>query len=427
MAQDKKEQKSELRQKTLRPTADRNNDLKRREKREKENAPTKVVVRRLPPSLSPEEFLEQIAPVPEHTDFYFCRPDMSLGSNAVSRAYINFAKFEDICLFREKFDGYVFLDSKGNEYPVVVEFAPYQKCAKKKAKKPDPKKGTIEQDPDYIKFLESLENPEDAPAQTIENLVEEIETKEREQKASAGVKSSTPLLDYLKRKKEERRAALQRMREERKRKEQEKKNEDHDIFLQKLQIEMFLKAQLLKNPDRDKGRDSEKYGRNTKEDRPGQEKSPVKETSNSRPQSGKERDRERNRPGSSKKDSERKDFKDTKKDEKLTEKEKSDATQPGPKEDKSKPVPQTKKDEKPSEASETREGNKGATDMAAKRIGDENSKGSDSSGKEEGAGEKKERRRYKDRPERAIYVPGRRRQEIEKQKKEPEGQGQGES
>jgi hypothetical protein len=33
----------------------------------------------------------------------------------------------------------------GNEFPAVVEFAPFQKVPKKKTKKADSKKGTIEQ------------------------------------------------------------------------------------------------------------------------------------------------------------------------------------------------------------------------------------------------------------------------------------------
>lgn len=33
----------------------------------------------------------------------------------------------------------------GNEYPAIVEFAPYPRISKKKNKKPDPRKNTIEQ------------------------------------------------------------------------------------------------------------------------------------------------------------------------------------------------------------------------------------------------------------------------------------------
>jgi len=44
----------------------------------------------------------------------------------------------------------------GNEYPAVVEFAPFQRLPKKRlGRKKDPKMGTLEQDPAYISFLES--------------------------------------------------------------------------------------------------------------------------------------------------------------------------------------------------------------------------------------------------------------------------------
>ncbi|EDL22166.1 mCG3697, isoform CRA_b, partial [Mus musculus] len=36
--------------------------------------------------------------------------------------------------FRDRFDGYIFIGNKGLEYPAVVEFAPFQKIAKKKLK-----------------------------------------------------------------------------------------------------------------------------------------------------------------------------------------------------------------------------------------------------------------------------------------------------
>ncbi len=38
----------------------------------------------------------------------------------------------------------------GNEYPAIVEFSPFPKVPKKKAKKPDTKKGTIEQGTENI-------------------------------------------------------------------------------------------------------------------------------------------------------------------------------------------------------------------------------------------------------------------------------------
>ncbi|VDI44556.1 regulator of nonsense transcripts 3, partial [Mytilus galloprovincialis] len=80
-------------------------------KREKESPPTKVLIRRLPPSLTPETLLEQLSPLPSH-EFYFVRADMSLGQNAFTRAYINFQSYEDVYNFRDQFDGYVFVDGK---------------------------------------------------------------------------------------------------------------------------------------------------------------------------------------------------------------------------------------------------------------------------------------------------------------------------
>jgi regulator of nonsense transcripts 3 len=72
-----------------------------------------VVIRRLPPTLTKDAFVSQIAPVPEHDYLYFVRPDRSLGPFAFARAYINFIKQEDIFTFKEQFDNYTFMDKKG--------------------------------------------------------------------------------------------------------------------------------------------------------------------------------------------------------------------------------------------------------------------------------------------------------------------------
>lgn len=111
--------------------------------------------------MTQEQFLEQISPVPDHDYMYYVKADMSLGPNSFCRAYINFLEQKDIFLFREKFDNYVFVDAKGLEYPAVVEFAPFQRLPKKRVgKKKDLKCGTIESDPYYISFLDSLKSQE---------------------------------------------------------------------------------------------------------------------------------------------------------------------------------------------------------------------------------------------------------------------------
>ena len=54
-------------------------------------------------------------------------------------------------LFKEKFDGYVFIDRDGSESQCLVEYSAYQKTpnATKKTKK-DVKSETIDEDPDFI-------------------------------------------------------------------------------------------------------------------------------------------------------------------------------------------------------------------------------------------------------------------------------------
>lgn len=56
----------------------------------------KIVIRKLPPNLSEEQFLEQIAPLPDISDFYFCKPDWTLGGAATSRAYLEFVNEDDV-------------------------------------------------------------------------------------------------------------------------------------------------------------------------------------------------------------------------------------------------------------------------------------------------------------------------------------------
>nr|XP_035150990.2 regulator of nonsense transcripts 3A isoform X6 [Callithrix jacchus]XP_035150993.2 regulator of nonsense transcripts 3A isoform X6 [Callithrix jacchus]XP_054108072.1 regulator of nonsense transcripts 3A isoform X6 [Callithrix jacchus]XP_054108075.1 regulator of nonsense transcripts 3A isoform X6 [Callithrix jacchus]XP_054108077.1 regulator of nonsense transcripts 3A isoform X6 [Callithrix jacchus] len=147
---------------------------------EKRTALSKVVIRRLPPGLTKEQLEEQLHPLPAHDYFEFFAADLSLYPHLYSRAYINFRNPDDILLFRDRFDGYVFLDSKGLEYPAVVEFAPFQKIAKKKLKKKDAKTGSIEDDPEYKKFLETYCVEEEKTSTNPEILLGEMEAKTRE-------------------------------------------------------------------------------------------------------------------------------------------------------------------------------------------------------------------------------------------------------
>uniref|UniRef100_A0A8C7C233 UPF3A regulator of nonsense mediated mRNA decay n=1 Tax=Neovison vison TaxID=452646 RepID=A0A8C7C233_NEOVI len=143
----------------------------------------------------------------------------SLYPHLYSRAYINFRNPDDILLFRDRFDGYIFIDSKGLEYPAVVEFAPFQKIAKKKIKKKDAKTGSIEDDPEYKKFLETYCVEEEKPNANPETLLGDIEAKTRELIA----RRTTPLLEYIRNRKLEKQRIREEKREERRRRELEKK------------------------------------------------------------------------------------------------------------------------------------------------------------------------------------------------------------
>ncbi|XP_034189508.1 UPF3 regulator of nonsense mediated mRNA decay isoform X2 [Osmia lignaria lignaria] len=206
-------------------------------KKEKCRPMTKVVIRRLPPTMTQDQFLEQVSPLPEHDYLYFVKADM--GQFSFSRAYINFIEQQDIFMFREKFDNYVFVDSKGTEYPAVVEFAPFQRLPKKRVgKKKDLKCGTIESDPYYISFLESLKNQE------AESNVAQPKTEYSYQPPDNTPKkvTTTPLLEYLKQRKQEKQRLRDEKREERRRRDLERRRTKEDPIISK----------VLKNPDLDK-------------------------------------------------------------------------------------------------------------------------------------------------------------------------------
>lgn len=191
-----------------------------------ENLNKKIVIRRLPPSMTKDQFLDIISPMPEYDFFYFSQADMSLGVNAFSRAYIYFKDYEDIFPFRDRFDNYIFLDSKSNEYPAIVEFAPYQRRYKfaENTQKKDSKCNTINEDSDYLKFLENFDKPSGEALPSCESILEELEQRDREKDETGSGKMMTPLLEYMRRKREDKKQLLrERDREAKKRREDEKR------------------------------------------------------------------------------------------------------------------------------------------------------------------------------------------------------------
>ncbi|XP_058462622.1 regulator of nonsense transcripts 3B [Malaya genurostris] len=199
----------------------------KRNKKSKKDVPkplTKVVIRRLPPSMDEETFRKQIDPIPDHEDFYFVSGDWSLGKNASSRAYISFSKAEDIFLFKDKFDGYIFVDSKGVEFPAVVEYAPFQELPRNRSRKKDAKCGTIEVDTHFKAFQEALELEEKESTGKSKSKLEYSYQIKDEKKIT-----STPLLEFIAQKRLEKREEKRRKMEEKKKQRKEERQKKSQV------------------------------------------------------------------------------------------------------------------------------------------------------------------------------------------------------
>lgn len=137
---------------------------------------TKVVVRHLPPSLQEDSFRKLLGPLESAAEWLCFVPGRVayVSSVAVSelefhlfysqkgiepaRAYLSFKSHADILSFAQQFDGRPFVDTSGKELRCLVEYAPYQKVPRRKPVR-DAKAGTLEKDPEYTEFVESLRNP----------------------------------------------------------------------------------------------------------------------------------------------------------------------------------------------------------------------------------------------------------------------------
>ncbi|KAJ3056628.1 hypothetical protein HK097_005552 [Rhizophlyctis rosea] len=197
---------------------------KRTSKKPKENGQkTKAVVRRLPPNLPEEVFKSSIDNWLPGTDWYDFVPGKLAKSKAkehvFSRAYLHFKTFENLIEFAKAYGGHLFVDSRGNEHRAVVEFAPYQRVPKKR-RKADPRLNTIDQDPDYLEFLNSLKSADEAESglptgeSSLDKLENRIHAQQVEQMNAATLATpekpkSTPLLDDLRAKKALKTAAQQ--------------------------------------------------------------------------------------------------------------------------------------------------------------------------------------------------------------------------
>ncbi|GFZ49618.1 hypothetical protein JCM24511_07019 [Saitozyma sp. JCM 24511] len=149
----------------------------------------KLVIRRLPPALPEETFWKSVAPfVTDQTcqwkRYVKGRAADAFGAHPIhSRAYCLMTTPDALVAFHRGFDGHVFRSKTGAEYQAVVEYAPLQKTPLKTKVKVDARQGTIDDDPDYKSFLESLNAPATKPALDVS--------------VPPPQPTSTPLLDHL--------------------------------------------------------------------------------------------------------------------------------------------------------------------------------------------------------------------------------------
>ncbi|KAI9343416.1 Smg-4/UPF3 family-domain-containing protein [Zopfochytrium polystomum] len=183
--------------------ADASGKKKRARKRVRKNKVVpqprlKVVVRRLPPNLPEDTFLGVVAPwtVEGTVDWLAYFPgklskSFPIKNHTFSRAYIHFTAQDHLIQFYKSFNGWLFVDEKGKtEYRALVELAPFQMMPKK-VKKANNRENTLDADPDYMAFLESLKNPPEEPkVALIQTPVPSLETQK-----------VTPLIEALRAKK----------------------------------------------------------------------------------------------------------------------------------------------------------------------------------------------------------------------------------
>ncbi|KAL8668553.1 MAG: hypothetical protein Q9168_006817 [Polycauliona sp. 1 TL-2023] len=166
----------------------------------------KLVIRRLPPGLTSDEFEVCLG------------GEWKVGSGKVdwvayksgkvskdpakpsrpSRAYLNLTKQEHIALLSEAVRNTKFNDAKASSKdsvllgPPSVEYAPFPRIPHSKVRK-DNRQGTIDQDPEFIEFLESLTNPVPKASTVDQRATADGKSKEKV--------TTTPLIQFLRDKK----------------------------------------------------------------------------------------------------------------------------------------------------------------------------------------------------------------------------------
>jgi regulator of nonsense transcripts 3 len=197
----------------------------------KNTARLKLVVRRLPPALTKDEFLSTLGDdwkVPGNKiDWldYRCGKTKAPGKLSLqSRAYLHLTNDQHVKPFEAHFLQLSFHDAKGSHKDPQLKqllpslaFAPNQRIPSLKQRQ-DGRQGTIDQDPEFIAFLERETQPVTKPLSLDQALAQE--------KPKDKI-SSTPLLDDLREKKQNKARANQKHKEEKQSDKSSARGRDH--------------------------------------------------------------------------------------------------------------------------------------------------------------------------------------------------------
>ncbi|KAE8383127.1 Smg-4/UPF3 family-domain-containing protein [Aspergillus bertholletiae] len=219
----------------------------------------KLLVRRLPPGLTQAEFETAVGPEWKigagKIDWFQYKPGKVSKDPAKpsrpSRAYIHVVSSNHIIPLSNKVRQSSFTDARNTFNdpillaPPSVEYAPYAKIPGSRVRK-DARQGTIDQDPDFIAFLESLTQPITKPP-TVENTTDAEEKKE--------TVTTTPLVQYIKEKKAN------------KAKESSSKSSKHSKADKDTKAEKVQAKKLLQRPDKDTAQAPEKNEKKSKADK----------------------------------------------------------------------------------------------------------------------------------------------------------------
>ncbi|KAM4060090.1 smg-4/UPF3 family protein [Hirsutella rhossiliensis] len=179
----------------------------RRSKPKAHSEGEKLVIRRLPPGMTQAEFVSILGPDWELNKgkvdwFSYCPGKISTDPakpSRPSRAYLHVMRKDDIMPLSQAVRAATWEDAKSTFTspsligPPSFEFSTYKKIPGNR-RRTDPRQGTIDQDQEFMAFLEGLANP--VP------LRESIDVEDADEAAKEDTKiTTTPLVEFLKEKK----------------------------------------------------------------------------------------------------------------------------------------------------------------------------------------------------------------------------------